>query len=416
MVFAGGGTGGHLFPALALVETLASRGDPVDISFFCTDRPIDHQILDAAGSHGVTHVEIVPQRVLPVATRPWEWPRFLLRWHETVRMCKDAFRRRRPAVVVGTGGYASGPAVHAAVGMGIPTFLLNPDAVPGRANQYLATRSSVHAVFAQWEVTRRHFPRHARVEVTGCPVRSAFRGGSATDVRAIRESFGLDPSRRVLLVTGASQGARTINEAMMRLAGSLDFGGWQVLHLAGAAHVQAVEEAYGRSGSALGMWRFRGRVLPFTERMAEAVAAADLILSRAGASTLAEILAAGKPSVLMPYPYHRDQHQRHNAMVLVEAGAAALVPDEKQDELNALRLGPVLAQLIQDERRRQAMAEAAQQLDRPEAAPRIVDRLLEAAGLRQNGDVAASQAADSPNGGADESGEMAVSSLTRQSA
>jgi len=290
------------------------------------------------------------------------------------------FERRRPAAVIGAGGYASGPPVHAALRMGIPTFLLNPDAVPGRANRYLAGRPGLTGVFAQWAVTRKYLPSDAPFEVTGCPVRLAFRAARGADRRAVLESFGLGPTLRTLLVTGASQGARSINEAFALLAGRLDWTGWQILHLAGQADAPRMAEAYatlaGRSGPAVP----KTRVLPFTDRMGEAMAVADLIVSRAGASTLAEIQAAGKPCILLPYPYHRDQHQRHNAMVLVEAGAAELVEDAKDGAFNADRLEPVLRELMADDGRRERMGRLAMTLDRPGSAEAIAVRLLAAAG------------------------------------
>lgn len=372
-VFAGGGTGGHLFPALAVVEALRRRGRPVDVSCFCTQRPIDRELLRAAG------VEAIPLSVLPVTSRPWDWPRFWWRWRESVVMCRRIFGRHRPAAVMGAGGYASGPPVHAALTLGIPTFLLNPDAVPGRANRFLGRRAGLTGIFAQWEVTREHFPPSAPVEVTGCPVRPAFRTAGRADVAAILRSFDLEPGRRTLLVTGASQGARTINEAIIRLAGELDWAGWQVLHLAGQADAGWAAEAYSGLAGSTARPALRSRVLPFTDRMAEAMAACDLIVSRAGASTLAEILAVGKPSILLPYPYHRDQHQRCNAMVLVEAGAAVLLDDARDAADNARRLRPVLADLMKDDRRRAAMGQAARGLDRPDSAQSIASRLLEAA-------------------------------------
>lgn len=366
-VFAGGGTGGHLFPALSVVESLARLSAGAEVSFFCTDRPIDREILGAAA------VEAVPQRVQAFPAKPWRWPSFLLTWRRAVRYCEARFAVRRPAFVVGAGGYASGPPVYAAARLGIPTFLLNPDAVPGRANRHMATRAGVRCVFAQWEVTRQHFPAGVPVEVAGCPVRPAFRETTGMAVGSIRESFGLDADRPTLLVTGASQGARTINEAMLTLSGAVAAANGQVLHLSGAADAQRVEQAYRQSGTGL-----RYRVLAFTERMPEAMAAADLIISRAGASTLSEIQAVGRPSILFPYPYG-DGHQRHNAAVLEQAGAAVLLDDAREPTANAARLGPILAHLMGDAERREAMARAARSLDCPESAERIAAHLLKAA-------------------------------------
>ncbi len=374
-VFAGGGTGGHLFPALSVAEALRRRDVPIDVSFCCTQRPIDKQLLGAAG------IEAIPLTVQPFSTRPWHWPQFWLRWRESVSLCRRMFERRRPAAVVGAGGYASGPPVHAAMKLGIPTFLLNPDAVPGRANRYLAGRTGLTGVFVQWPVTSRYLPSDAPIQVVGCPVRPAFRAARQADRRAVLESFGLDPALRTLLVTGASQGARSINDAMMLLAERLDWTGWQVLHLAGQGDAERVADAYSRLAGGSASATLKSRVLPFTDQMAEAMVACDLIVSRAGASTLAEIQAVGRPSILLPYPYHRDQHQGHNGMVLVEAGAAVLVDDAKDGAINADRLGPVMAQLMADDARRTRMGQCAMTLDRPDSAQAIAAGLLAAAEL-----------------------------------
>jgi len=378
-VFAGGGTGGHLFPALAVVEALRSRGGTIDVTFFCSERAIDGEILGRAG------VEAVAQRVQPFSGRPWRWPAFLKRWRQSVLACRRAFGRRRPALVVGAGGYASAPPVAAALRLGVPTFLLNPDALPGRANRHLAARGKLAGIFVQWPVTRDYLPPAVPVHVTGCPVRRAFlsltgrlAGLDSADPQAveavseIRRSFGLEPRRRTLLVTGASQGARTVNEAMIQLAGAVAAAQWQVLHLSGPADRERVTQGYARARTA-------AVVLPFTERIEEAMAACDLIVSRAGASTLAEILAAGKPALLLPYPFHRDRHQRHNAAVLVEAGAAVMLDDLKDPDANAGRMGPVLTGLMTADGQRAIMARAARGLARPQAADQIADRLCQVA-------------------------------------
>jgi len=366
-VFAGGGTAGHLFPALGVVESLRSRDLPIDISFFCTNRPGDSSILEPAG------VECIAQSVRPLTANPRYLPAMAWHWMKSLSLCKQMFDRRRPALVVGAGGYASGPPVKVAVKLDIPTFLLNPDAVPGRANRYLARQGKLSGIFAQWPVTTSHFPPNAPLEVTGCPVRKAFRAPGGVDVRAVIQSFGLDPDRRTLLITGASQGARTINEAMMKLAGLITSSNWQALHLSGRADCKRVTRAYADA-------RTKAVVLPFTDRMADAMSAADLIVSRAGASTLAEIVALGKPAILLPYPFHRDRHQWHNGRVLLEAGAAEMLEDLKQARANADNLGPILATIIADDRRREIMSKKALKLARPKAADQVADRLWQTAG------------------------------------
>jgi UDP-N-acetylglucosamine--N-acetylmuramyl-(pentapeptide) pyrophosphoryl-undecaprenol N-acetylglucosamine transferase len=371
-IFAGGGTGGHLFPALGVIEELRRRGKPADFSFFCTQRPIDRDILTAAG------IGATPLPVRPMTRLPWRMPGFLLAWRRSVSMCMRGFRHRRPAAVVGAGGYASGPPVAAALKLGIPTFLLNPDAVPGRANRHLGRKQGVTAVLAQWEVTRQHFPPECPVEVVGCPVRHAFltqreKGEDREAIAEARRRFDLEGDRSTVLVTGASQGARTVNEAMLRLAPVVQQSQWQVLHLSGQGDQQRVAAGYEQAGVS-------ACVLPFTERMDEAMLASDLIISRAGASSLAEILAVGRPSVLFPYPFHRDRHQWHNGQVLVDAGAARMLDDLKDGEANAEQLSPVLKELLTDARGREEMARNARRLGVADAGARIADRLCQVAG------------------------------------
>ncbi len=361
IVFAGGGTGGHLFPALAVAEQIRRLGPQVDIEFHVTDRAIDRQILDPGGWRTVA------QGVRPFSTRPWDWPRFWIEWRRSVRAATARMKGRPPRVVVGTGGYGAGPPIHAAHDLGISTALINPDLIPGRANRHLGKK--VEAVFCQWEGSASHFPLVSHVIATGCPVRRSF---LEVDRSAAWQEFGLDPNRKTLLITGASQGARTVNQAVVELLGGLASRRqhWQVLHLTGALdHARVVEAYRGRLDDAV--------VLPFTEKMAEAIAAADLVISRAGASTLAELTAVGRPSILFPYPYHKDMHQRANARVLADAGAAVLLDDAIDAKANAGRLGPILEDLMGYPEKLARMAEAAKAIGRPDAAQTVARYLLE---------------------------------------
>jgi UDP-N-acetylglucosamine--N-acetylmuramyl-(pentapeptide) pyrophosphoryl-undecaprenol N-acetylglucosamine transferase len=252
--------------------------------------------------------------------------------------------------------------------MGIPTAILNPDAIPGKANRYLSTRAD--AIFVQWPVTRRHFQNSESVQVVGCPVRPAF---SQASREAGLERYGLDQRKRTLLITGASQGARSINEAIIavfdRLGGEAGLDGWQFLHLTGTQDCDRVANAYQ-------VRSLPAKVLPYTEHMADALAAADLVVSRAGASTLAELTAVGVGSVLMPYPHHRDKHQLANAGVLADAGAAVVVEDRVQVEQNAKVLAGVLDQLMGDGAVLSEMAERAAALGTCQAAATIADQVL----------------------------------------
>ena len=362
IVFAGGGTGGHLFPALAIADALRRRLPDARFVFFATQRPIDRHILLHAGCNLV-------QQTLPTINRaPWHWLRIYRGYRQSSLLCRSRFESDRPAVVIGTGGLGSVPAVRQATRAGIPVALLNPDSVPGRANRYLA--SSADVVFVQWEEAIRHFPGSARVVVSGCPVRPEF---NEVGREAGLARFGLDANRKTLLVTGASQGAQTINEVVVSNLALLEsHDDWQVIHLTGDPAYEEVRAAYaGRS--------IRVSVLPFTEHMAEALGAADLVIARAGASTLAEITAVGRASVLMPYPYHKDQHQLANARCLVRASAARIVHDKVDPTENGPALREVLGQLMSDDEQRGFMAAAARRLGRGHAAVQIAGHIVELA-------------------------------------
>lgn len=361
LLLAGGGTGGHLIPGLAVAEALRRRDADSQLWVFGTPRPIDRRVVPAAG------IELVEQPVRPFSLRPWHWPGFYLAWRRSCRMAKDFIRRHRPQAVLGLGGYAAGPAVATAHKLGLPTAILNPDAVPGRANRFLAT--AVDRVFCQWDVTLGHMPRPDVCRVVGSPVRA---GLDRLDKLACRRELGLDETRPLLLITGASLGARTINEAApAALAAIADriAEPWQVLHQTGGS-------AFGRDPQGSVFSRFAYRTVDFIDRMDKAIAAADLVICRAGASTLAELTAVGRPAILMPYPFHRDQHQRHNGQVLVDAGAAVMITDTRERAGNVAQLSGPLAELMTDRAKREAMAAAARTIGKPSAADAVVDELL----------------------------------------
>jgi UDP-N-acetylglucosamine--N-acetylmuramyl-(pentapeptide) pyrophosphoryl-undecaprenol N-acetylglucosamine transferase len=358
-VFAGGGTGGHLFPGLAVAEAVRKRAPDARISFFTTTRALDRDLL------GSTPYEQVPQPVQPLTLHPLRLPGFWWSWHKSVQVAGARFRANPPGVVLGLGGYAAGPPVVAARALGIRTAILNPDAIPGRANRHLARYADL--VVLQWDVSRERFRPGTHCETFGCPIRSAF---AAPDALEGRKHFGLDSGRPVLLATGASQGAHTLNAALMAVwpAFHATHPEWQLLHLTGPADETEVRHAYAAAGSP-------AQVVSFTAEMPLAIAAADLVISRAGASTLAELTLLGKPSILLPYPYHRDRHQHANAGVLVDGGAAVLIEDRLQPELNAPALRAAIDSLAEATKRRQ-MAAAAAKLGKQTAAHDVAAWLL----------------------------------------
>jgi len=361
-VIAGGGTGGHLYPGLAVAESLRALQPDFEVSVFGTARPIDRKLCE------LRRYELVAQEVRPFPGRIHQWPGFLAAWFRSVQAARRRFEQRLPAVVLGLGGYAAGPPITAAARMGVPTALFNPDAVPGRANRRLAPR--VDSVFVQWDATREHFPKARDVRCTGCPIRRDFLAVRRPEaVRLLK----LDPARHTLLVTGASQGARSINLAVLELMELWRVAKeWQIVHLTGDADFEACRGKYQAAG-------VTARVVAYTEQMATCMAAADLVISRAGASTLAEVTAMGLPSVLMPYPFDRHKHQNANADVLEQAGAAVVVADGNDPVENARRLLPILRDLMKSPERRRRMSQSAQALGRTDAADVIAGQLFEMA-------------------------------------
>lgn len=363
-VFAGGGTGGHLYPGLAVAAALRQRDPQARITFLTTTRPLDRQLLEP------TDYAQIEQPVQPFTMHPLRLPGFLLTWQRSVAAAREFLRKQSVRAVLGLGGYAAGPPVVAARKLGLPTAILNPDAIPGRANQYLARRAAL--VVLQWEVSRRHFSPETACAALGCPIRSAF--GTATRDEGCRR-FNLDIARPVLVVTGASQGARTVNEAVTRVWPEFlsRHPAWQLLHLSGPADEPAVRAAYAAA-------KAPATVMAFTHEMHLALAAADLVVSRAGASTLAELTALGRASILLPYPYARDRHQHANAQVLVDEGAAIMLEDHRDAGRNAPALAEALV-ILADDAARTSMAQVARCLGRPEAAGGVADWLISGAKL-----------------------------------
>lgn len=371
LFLAGGGTGGHLYPGIAVAESLRKAYPNAKVVFLCTSKEIDRIILEPTG------FEFFPQAVLPLPrlTSVGGLLRFWQSWRETKDLVRKLIRERKPAAVLGLGGYAAGVAVKIAALKNIPTAIINPDVIPGRANQYLL--QYVQKACCQFSETAQHIPggKRDKIDVTGCPIRNEIRQLAESrdiDIRSgqidARKRLQLDPNTQTLIITGASLGARTINEAVLEVVKGMQFNGWQILHLSGREHAEAVRAGYRQLP-------VPATVVDFTPDMADVWAAADLTICRSGASTCAELTACGVPSILMPYPYHKDMHQRANAKVLADAGAAILVDDEKDATKNARKLRPILDSLLSDSARRQAMAAAARKLGHPDAANRVAQLL-----------------------------------------
>ncbi len=353
VLIAGGGTGGHVIPALTIGRALREE-DGAEVRFVGTARGLETRLVPEAG-FALELIRVGQLKGVSVMTRA----RTLLDLPLGVARCMGLLRRFRPDVVVGVGGYASGPAMMAAILLRIPTLAYEPNAVPGLANRLVGKRVSAAAV--AFEQTRRFFRNAA---VTGVPVREAiFRVPARTGNEAPR-----------LLITAGSQGARVFNEMLPETAGELlgRVPGLTIVHQAGAPHVEKTAAAYAAGGVAPA----QVRVVAFLEDMPGEYGACDLVLCRSG-STVAELAAAGRPAVLVPYPFAADDHQRKNAEVLVEAGAAVMMV---QEEMTARSLRDELARLLLDRAGLGRMGERAKALARPGALGEITGMVRGLAG------------------------------------
>ncbi len=358
IVIAGGGTGGHLFPGIAIAEEVMARGDTNEVVFVGTKKGIEHRILAGLG-YELQEIDIegVKGRGLKALIKvTYQIPHSM--WQS-----RQILKRFCPDVVIGVGGYASGPAVITARILGIPAAIAEQNAVPGITNRILGKFANL--IFVTYAQTKEWFPP-GRVIVSGNPVRKVF---ASTRAQSKEEK-----QYKQLLIFGGSQGAAAINKnviAMMPLLQRMK-DKLRVLHQTGDRELEMVREAYEQFG-------LNAQVTPFIVNMAAAYAAADLVICRAGATSLAEITAAGKAAVLIPYPWAANDHQTKNAEALAAAGAAVMI---NENELTGEKLFGVIDGLLADNQKLRQMEEASLKLSNIKAAVKIVDACMELARRR----------------------------------
>jgi UDP-N-acetylglucosamine--N-acetylmuramyl-(pentapeptide) pyrophosphoryl-undecaprenol N-acetylglucosamine transferase len=347
-VMAGGGTGGHVIPALAVAHELRSRGhEPV---FFGTRHGYESRLVPPAGFPiewidvgGLNRVGLAQKikslLLLPLSVfRVWSW-----------------FRRHRPGAVFSMGGYVAGPPVLAAIISGLPIVAMEPNAIPGLTNRKAAKWTAKALV--NFEETAAYFPT-GRAEVTGVPVR--------------REFFAIEPKPAgqpfTVLITGGSQGSRTLNSASRQSWPLFKKAGARVriIHQAGRGNAEPLQAAFD----------LEGEIVDFISDMPAAFAQADLIVCRSGASTVSELAAAGRPSILVPFPFAADNHQQRNAEAMVRAGAARLVLD---NELTAERFFQEITALLNNPAHLTQMSANAKKMGKPAAAQRAAEALEQVA-------------------------------------
>jgi UDP-N-acetylglucosamine:LPS N-acetylglucosamine transferase len=364
ILLAGGGTGGHIYPNVAIAERLQERG-AAHVHFLVSDRPGDAKILDRLDLPYTAS----PAKPLPSLRRPATMAGFALGFPRAVAQAIALARRESVDAVVATGGFVSGPAIVAAACLRLPRVLVNLDAIPGQANKRLASIST--KVFSTY--ASELLPDAERI---GLPLRRvATTDATAAEARA---RLGLDPALPTIFITGATHGAQSLIEALIELVSHRDraatFAGWQLLHQCGTYNPDQLAAAYEAAG-------VKARVVAYCDEMGLAFRTADLVISRAGAGSVAEAWANAVPTVFLPNPYHEDQHQKHNAIPMVETGGAVLLEDRIDAAKTAADLAPVLAALMGDATRRNEMREALEHSRPHDGAAAIADHVTHPEGL-----------------------------------
>jgi len=365
-IFAGGGTGGHLFPAIAIADEVRNIVPDAEILFVGTKDKLEARVVPQRG-YDFRSIWISGfHRGLRVSNLL-----FPLKVVASIMQAKSIIRSFHPEVVVGTGGYVSGPVLRCAAALGIPTLIQEQNSHPGVTTRMLAGRvDEVHLAF---DSSKQYLPGTAQIFVSGNPTRSDLDNGVASEGLVY---FGFLPTeeKRTLLIVGGSLGAHSINEAVTGILGILVNEGFRIIWQTGTADFHQVSDA--ASG-------FTSRdicVREFIDRMDLAYAACDLVICRAGATTIAELTRLGKPSILIPYPFAAANHQLENARTLASAGAAEMISDQ---EISA-RLVPVIRELF-DGNRLAEMSARSRKLGKPDAANVIARHVVELASGKGSG-------------------------------
>lgn len=362
ILIACGGTGGHLFPGIAVAQEITKRGGKAILL-------ISEKAIDKTASDDYPDLTFVP---LPAVAMPKllspRFPIFLWRFFRSFLECKEMLRRFDITAVLGMGGFTSLPPIIAGHRTQLPTFVHESNAFPGKANRIAARFCD--QVFIGMAGAAEHFSGYETLLV-GTPVREAIlsrREASGEDKATARESLGLDGEQMTVVVTGGSQGARAVNAAMIAALEKLPADALQVFWITGPNEYQRVKDEVGRLKQTV-------NVVDFCNRMEDALCAADLAVARAGASTLTEFSAVGLPAVLIPYPFAADDHQTHNARNYAESGAALLF---QENEIGKEVLADTLSELAKDRERLAEMSSAMAKLFQDSPAATIANRVLNA--------------------------------------
>ncbi|MGA8943194.1 MAG: undecaprenyldiphospho-muramoylpentapeptide beta-N-acetylglucosaminyltransferase [Thermoactinomyces sp.] len=359
ILLSGGGTGGHIYPALAIARAVRARFPDVEIAYIGTENGLESRIVPKEGNIRFYTVEIQGFK----RSVSWENVRTIRKFVQAVRKAKVYLREFKPDVVVGTGGYVSGPAVYAAHQMGIPTLIHEQNVVLGLTTKFLARFVDVIAI--SMEESQKYLTRANRIVFTGNPrATEVIQANAALG----RKSLGIDDSHKpIVLFCGGSRGAKVINESVLQMIPQMkEMPDVHFVYVTGEAHFEKISsEVQADQIPNLD-------IKPFIYNMPDVLAATYLLVGRAGASTLAELTALGLPSVLIPSPYVTNNHQEINARWLEEQGASRML---LESECTADKLWHEVKCLIENKEEHHAMSEAASRLGRPHAAEVLVNEL-----------------------------------------
>ncbi len=359
--FAGGGTGGHIYPGIAVAEKIIELQPTAKIHFFCSSRDIDSQILSKTG------FEFTKLPAEPPSLRPATLLRFTKTFLQSAKIASRIFDKTENPIVVGIGGFTAAPVCRAAHKRKIPLNLINVDIVPGRANKLIARWAD--EIFVQFEETAQYLKKQKhKINVTGCPLRKTFEN---PDPQKTIDRLNLDKNKKTLLITGASSGSQNINNTICSLLKFLDrfADKWQIAHITGVNNFEQVNAKYSNV-------KIAHKIVDYYDDMADLFAAADLALGRSGAVSVAEYAASGTPSICIPYPYHKDMHQYLNAGKLVEAGAAVIVDDLSDTQERVDWLAEELETLLKNDDKLAEMKQNCKKVADKNAAKIIAEKIL----------------------------------------
>ena len=365
VLVSGGGTGGHIFPALSIANGVKERCPEAEILFVGAENRMEMEKVPAAG-----------YRIVGLPVRGFDRKhllrnfKVLLRLYKSMRLAKKILRDFRPDIAIGVGGYASGPMLKEAQRQGIPTLIQEQNSYAGVTNKLLAEKAN--AICVAYEGMERFFPAD-KILLTGNPVRQNILNCKLTPAEA-RQKFGLKPDKRTVLVVGGSLGARTINNCIAAGLDRIKGEDMQLIWQTGKLYDEAARRAMAEKKPANVVQ------MPFVANMDEAYRAADLVVSRAGASSISEIQLLGKASILVPSPNVAEDHQTKNALALADRGAAVMVRDAEASE----KLIPEMLALLDDKAKLHDIEEKAAAMALRNAVDKIVDKVFEIVSSKKN--------------------------------